>query len=168
MKKRFFSALIMCCILLAALPMASYAAEEETYCSNCGDRKPVTLSYEYEDNTQHHFTYTCTNCGNVVLSVLTPHISDGTPMCTKSAICIRCGVEYGNYGHTWDTYGKTTYCKVCDIELDSRDISRGQSMYGDSDVGIAVTALVTGLALGCMGTVGWQKIKKRKGSLFSR
>lgn len=100
MKKRFFSALIMCCILLAALPMAAYATEEETYCSNCGDRKPVTLSYEYEDNTQHHFTYTCTNCGNVVLTVLTPHISDGTPMCTKSAVCIRCGVEYGNYGHT--------------------------------------------------------------------
>lgn len=162
MKKRFFSILIMCCILLAILPMAVYAAEDETYCSYCGDREPVTLSYKYEDNTQHHFTYTCTNCGNVVLTFLTPHVSDGTAMCTKSAVCIRCGVEYGNYGHTFVTYGKTTYCKVCDIEKDPRDISRGQSMFGDSNAGIAATALVTGLILGCLGTVACQKVKRKK------
>lgn len=40
-------------------------------------------------------------------------------------------------------------------------LARGQSMYGDSDAGLAVTALVIGLVLGCLVTVSVQKIRRK-------
>lgn len=40
-------------------------------------------------------------------------------------------------------------------------LARGQSMYGDSDAGLAVTALVIGLVLGCLITVSAQKIHRK-------
>ncbi len=41
-------------------------------------------------------------------------------------------------------------------------LARGQSMYGDSDVGLAATTLVIGLALGCVATLGVQRLRGRK------
>jgi len=41
-------------------------------------------------------------------------------------------------------------------------LSRGQSMYGDSEVGLAVTALVIGLVLGCLITLAVQRIRIKK------
>ncbi len=40
-------------------------------------------------------------------------------------------------------------------------LARGQSMYGDSDAGLAVTALAIGLVLGCLLTVSVQKIRRK-------
>ncbi len=41
-------------------------------------------------------------------------------------------------------------------------ISRGQSMYGDSEVGLAVTGLVVGIVLGCLITLVVQKSREKK------
>ncbi len=41
------------------------------------------------------------------------------------------------------------------------NLARGQSMYGDSDAGLAVTALAIGLVLGCLITVSVQKIRRK-------
>lgn len=40
-------------------------------------------------------------------------------------------------------------------------IARGQSMYGTSEVGLAVTGLVLGLVLGCVVTLGVQKLCRK-------
>lgn len=40
-------------------------------------------------------------------------------------------------------------------------LARGQSMYGDSDAGMMITIFVVGLVLGCVMTVGVQRMKKR-------
>lgn len=42
------------------------------------------------------------------------------------------------------------------------DLARGQSMYGDSEVGLAVTGLVVGLVLGCVITLAVQKARGKK------
>ena len=41
-------------------------------------------------------------------------------------------------------------------------LARGQSMYGDSDAGIAVTCLVVGLVLGCAITLAAQRFRREK------
>ena len=41
-------------------------------------------------------------------------------------------------------------------------LARGQSMYGDSEVGFAVTGLLVGLVLGCLITIAVQKSRKKK------
>jgi len=41
-------------------------------------------------------------------------------------------------------------------------IARGQSMYGNSEVGLAVTGLVVGLTLGCAITLAAQKFRRTK------
>lgn len=41
-------------------------------------------------------------------------------------------------------------------------LARGQSMYGDSEVGLAVTGLVLGLVLGCAATLAVQKVRRKK------
>ena len=43
--------------------------------------------------------------------------------------------------------------------LDS--IARGQSMYGDSEAGLSMTALVAGLVLGCLLTLSVQKFRRK-------
>lgn len=40
-------------------------------------------------------------------------------------------------------------------------LARGQSMYGDSEAGLALTALAVGLVLGCLVTVSVQKIRRK-------
>ena len=42
------------------------------------------------------------------------------------------------------------------------ELARGQSMYGDSEVGLAVTGLVVGLVLGCLITLAVQKARGKK------
>ncbi len=42
------------------------------------------------------------------------------------------------------------------------NLAKGQSMYGDSDVGLVVTALVVGLVLGCVITLAVQKVRRKK------
>ena len=42
------------------------------------------------------------------------------------------------------------------------ELARGQSMYGDSEVGLAVTGLVVGLVLGCVITLAVQKARGKK------
>ena len=42
-------------------------------------------------------------------------------------------------------------------------LARGMSLYGESDAGLAVTALVVGLVLGCVITLAAQKIGGKKG-----
>ncbi len=42
-------------------------------------------------------------------------------------------------------------------------LARGMSLYGESDAGLAVTALVAGLVLGCVITLAAQKIGGKKG-----
>jgi len=41
-------------------------------------------------------------------------------------------------------------------------LARGQSMYGDSEAGLAVTSLVVGLVLGCVITLAAQKFHRKK------
>ena len=41
-------------------------------------------------------------------------------------------------------------------------LARGQSMYGDSEVGLAMTGLVVGFVLGCVITLLLQKTKRKK------
>jgi len=40
-------------------------------------------------------------------------------------------------------------------------LARGQSMYGDSEAGLALTALAVGLVLGCLVTVSVQMIRRK-------
>lgn len=42
------------------------------------------------------------------------------------------------------------------------NLARGQSMYGDSEVGLAVTGLVVGLVLGCLITLMAQSLRRKK------
>ncbi len=44
-------------------------------------------------------------------------------------------------------------------------LARAQSMYGDSEVGLAVTALVVGLVLGCVITLAAQKVRRKKSAV---
>ena len=41
-------------------------------------------------------------------------------------------------------------------------LARGQSMYGASEAGLAVTGLVLGLVLGCAATLAVQKLRRKK------
>ena len=41
-------------------------------------------------------------------------------------------------------------------------IARGQSMYGTAEAGLAITALVLGLVLGCVVTLGVQKLGRKR------
>lgn len=42
------------------------------------------------------------------------------------------------------------------------NLARNQSMYGDSESGLAIAALVVGLALGCVITLVVQKVRRKK------
>lgn len=151
----------MCCMLLAIMPMTAYAGHDVTVdpdefymqCFNCNKFSHFyirgyeigPLKGDYEGQVGHIPKNWCVNCRTYDIDAWfgKPHTSDGKP-------------------------GEYVLCTVCRKPYyvpESTSISRGQSMYGDSNVGIAVTALVTGLALGCMGTAACQKIKKRKGSV---
>ncbi len=44
-------------------------------------------------------------------------------------------------------------------------LARGQSMYGDLEAGLAVTALVVGLVLGCVITLAAQKVRRKKSAV---
>ncbi len=44
-------------------------------------------------------------------------------------------------------------------------LPRVQSMYGDSEAGLAVTALVVGLVLGCVITLAAQKVRRKKSAV---
>ena len=44
-------------------------------------------------------------------------------------------------------------------------LARGQSMYGDSEAGLAMTALLVGLVLGCVITLIVQKTYRKKGTI---
>lgn len=57
--------------------------------------------------------------------------------------------QINNSNNTVNTVNTVTY------------LARGQSMYGDSEAGLAVTALIVGLVLGCLITVSVQKIRRK-------
>ena len=63
--------------------------------------------------------------------------------------------QYNSY-----TQGPNTQIPNSNQTLTS--LARGQSMYGDSEAGLAVAGLVVGLVLGCVITLAAQKLRAKK------
>ena len=138
MKKRLFSILLMCCMVLTLLPVTAHAEGEgnadlgttKTHCYKCGTittfkilayiRTPIASK---PDPYCHWARAECTICGEI-----REFVPDGdsayhtggteTPTCTTGKTCEKCGDEYGILGHDWGAWqsngdGKThiRYCQ---------------------------------------------------------
>jgi len=63
--------------------------------------------------------------------------------------------QYNSYPQGENTEGSSTNQTLISL-------ARGQSMYGSSEAGLAVTGLVLGLVLGCAATLAVQKLRRKK------
>ena len=66
------------------------------------------------------------------------------------------------YMEQYNSYLQGANNQVSDAEQRLSGLARGQSVYGDSEVGLAVTGLVVGLVLGCLITLAVQKSRGKK------
>ncbi len=62
----------------------------------------------------------------------------------------------------YNSYLQGANTQIANSSQTLTNLARGQSMYGDSEVGLAVTALVVGLTLGCVITLAVQKVRRKK------
>ncbi len=67
-----------------------------------------------------------------------------------------------DYMGQYNSYLQGANTAISNAEQTLSEIARGQSMYGDSEVGLAVTGLVVGLVLGCLITLAVQKSRGKK------
>ena len=63
----------------------------------------------------------------------------------------------------YNSYLQGANTQISNSQQTLTSLSRGMSLYGDSDAGLAVTALVVGLVLGCVITLVAQKVSGKKG-----
>jgi len=91
---------------------------------------------------------------NAVLLWLEARLNDlGTQVQLQMVYVQNSMAQYNMYTNTQGTAQTLT------------SLARGQSMYGDSEVGLAVTGLVVGLVLGCLITLAVQKRNGKKASV---
>ena len=62
----------------------------------------------------------------------------------------------------YNSYLQNTNTQISNSNQALSSLARGQSMYGNSEVGLAVTGLVLGLVLGCAATLAVQKVRRKK------
>ena len=62
----------------------------------------------------------------------------------------------------YNSYLQGANTQISNSQQTLTSLSRGMSLYGDSDAGLAVTALVVGLVLGCAITLAAQKLGGKK------
>ena len=62
----------------------------------------------------------------------------------------------------YNSYTQGTNTQIPNSDQTLTSLARGQSMYGDSEAGLAVTSLVVGLVLGCVITLAAQKLRAKK------
>jgi len=65
----------------------------------------------------------------------------------------------------YNSYLQNTNTQISNSNQTLTSLARGQSMYGDSEVGLAVTGLVLGLVLGCAAALAVQKVRRKKGAV---
>lgn len=61
----------------------------------------------------------------------------------------------------YNSYMQGAYTQIANSNQTLTSIAKGQSMYGDSEAGLAVTALAVGLVLGCLATLSVQKLRRK-------
>lgn len=66
-----------------------------------------------------------------------------------------------DFMNQYNLYGQSSKTQNPDSNQTLRSIAKGQSMYGDSEAGLAVTALAVGLVLGCLATLSVQKLRRK-------
>ena len=137
MKKRLFSILLMCCMVLTLLPVTVHAEGEgnadlgttKTHCYKCGTITTFKiLAYittpiaSKPDPYCHWARAECTKCGKIM-----EFVPDGdsayhtggteTPTCTTGKTCEKCGDEYGILGHDWGAWASNgddkTHTRTC-------------------------------------------------------
>ena len=62
----------------------------------------------------------------------------------------------------YNSYLQGANTQISNANQTLTNLARGQSMYGNSEVGLAVTGLVLGLVLGCAATLAVQKVRRKK------
>ena len=72
-------------------------------------------------------------------------------------------VDVQNSIGQYNTYLEGVNTQIGNAQQTISSLARGMSLYGESDAGLAVTALVVGLVLGCVITLAAQKIGGKKG-----
>ena len=68
-------------------------------------------------------------------------------------------VQLQDYMGQYNSYMQGANTAISQSNQVLAGLARGQSMYGDSEVGLAVTGLVVGLVLGCLVTLAVQKAR---------
>ena len=137
MKKRLFSILLMCCMMLALLSTAAFAEGEGDAnpekimqdCETCkGETEWKILAYfptpisSVPDPVYHWIRVQCTKCDSI--KEFTPGSALGkhtggteTPTCTTGKTCEKCGAEYGKLGHIWGDWQSNddnkTHTHIC-------------------------------------------------------
>jgi len=71
-------------------------------------------------------------------------------------------VHLQDYMGQYNSYLQGANSQISNANQTLTSLARGQSMYGDSEVGLAVTGLVLGLVLGCAATLAVQKVRGKK------
>ena len=118
-------------------------------CDACGQEYGSSLGFEDHDwgawekvdETTHKHTCQRQGCG---ASEIGNH-AGGTATCTTKAVCVVCGLEYGDYGHTPSepveeniqpatckqsgSYDKVTYCMVCGNVASRETIALGKLQH---------------------------------------
>ncbi len=70
--------------------------------------------------------------------------------------------QLGNELQRQMVYAQDAAARIDEAKRMLNELARGQSMYGDSEVGLAVTGLVVGLVLGCVITLAVQKSRGKR------
>ena len=104
MKKKILSMLLMCCMLLALMPVTAMALRFDVMkCVKCGGKAPLVELKRYSP-TYHGVYYKCDDCGTRFLGDLEEHSLEyhegKTPTCTEKGwnayyTCAEC--EYNTY-----------------------------------------------------------------------
>ncbi|MBR6683983.1 MAG: hypothetical protein IKL38_06545 [Firmicutes bacterium] len=66
-----------------------------------------------------------------------------------------------DYIGQYNSYMQGTNTQTSNTNQTLTSLAKGQSMYGDSEAGLALTSLVVGLALGCVLTLTVQKLHRK-------
>lgn len=61
----------------------------------------------------------------------------------------------------YNSYLSGSNTQISNTSQTLSSLARGQSMYGDSEAGLAIAALVIGLVLGCAVTLGVQRMSRK-------
>lgn len=93
---------------------------------------------------------------DVAITSLESHLEKLGLETQQQMICLQ------DYMGQYNSYLQNTNTQISNANQALSNLARGQSMYGDSEVGLAVTGLVLGLVLGCAATLAVQKVRRKK------